>query len=293
MRVSVILPTYNRAYCISEAIDSVLGQKLDRRHKVELVIIDDASNDDTHKIVKRYANKNVIYIRNEKNYGGAKSRNIGVGISKGEYLSFIDSDVVWRPEKLANQLDALEQNFDKDFVYYCGYRKQLNKKSWKVFPVKYKEGLLLRDLLCGNFIDTPALLLSKRSFVGVGGFDESLPRFQDWDLGIRLARRHAFFPIKKPLYDSYAGKNAISSNDKARLVALSCMWNKYKELILEDPFLARKFMWRFVDANVMVGGQSAVFPEDVDECLSVMHRIVFSLGKFIPASFYKIIRSIY
>ncbi len=105
--VSVIMPSYNTAKYIVDAIESVLAQTY---AKWELVIIDDCSTDGTENVVKRYSDSRIKYIRNSKNVGAAISRNKAIAIARGEWIAFLDSDDIWMPEKLEKQLSFMGEN---------------------------------------------------------------------------------------------------------------------------------------------------------------------------------------
>ena len=100
-KVSIIIATFNRDNLIKRAIDSVFLQNYPN---FEIIVVDDCSVDKTGEIVNGYNDSRIIYIRNESNYGVAKSRNIGIGNSTGEFISFLDSDDEWLPGKLVSEL---------------------------------------------------------------------------------------------------------------------------------------------------------------------------------------------
>lgn len=112
--VSIIMPSYNTAKFISETIDSVSAQTYPNW---ELIIVDDCSTDDTDAVVRPYlVNDRIRYIKNEKNSGAAVSRNRALREAKGKWVAFLDSDDLWLPEKLENQIEFMEKN-DYHFSY--------------------------------------------------------------------------------------------------------------------------------------------------------------------------------
>ena len=119
--VSVIIPTYNRSYCIKKAIESVLSQTF---KDFELIIIDNYSNDDTEEIINNYKNKKIIYEKFH-NYGViASSRNRGIALSNSKYVAFLDSDDWWKKDKLKVSIDCLE-NGKKQLIDGLEGRKSL------------------------------------------------------------------------------------------------------------------------------------------------------------------------
>lgn len=104
--VSIIMPTYNAGRYIKESIDSVLSQTYTNW---ELLIVDDCSTDDTESVVRSYKDPRIRYMRNEHNLGAALTRNRAIREAKGKYIAFLDSDDMWKPEKLEKQIAFMEQ----------------------------------------------------------------------------------------------------------------------------------------------------------------------------------------
>ena len=102
--VSVVLPTYNRAYILDRAVKSVLMQTYPY---FELIIVDDGSTDQTQELVAGYQDERIIYLKMQENRGQARARNCGIGHARYDYIAFQDSDDIWNPEKLSKQVDAM------------------------------------------------------------------------------------------------------------------------------------------------------------------------------------------
>lgn len=152
--VSVIIPVYNCSEYVSHAIDSVLEQKVD----LEVIVIDDHSDDDIDTMLSKYSNlDNVIYLKNSSNLGVAETRNKGVELSKGEYIAFLDGDDIWAPDKLQKQLEAMNSG---DYVL-CATARELidvNGKSLnRIIPVKSE--LTYKELLKHNSINCSSVLM--------------------------------------------------------------------------------------------------------------------------------------
>lgn len=107
--VSIVTPVYNAERFINETIDSVMAQTYDNW---ELILVDDCSSDNSAAIIDEYVKKDsrVKYIKNKENSGAAVSRNAGIEMAKGQYVAFVDSDDVWKPEKLEKQLAFMKKN---------------------------------------------------------------------------------------------------------------------------------------------------------------------------------------
>ena len=147
--ISVVIPSYNGAETLFQAIDSVLCQTT--KTPLEILVIDDHSTDDTMEKMGRYGeNDRVRYIRNETNKGASASRNRGVQLAKGDYIAFLDADDYWDPEKLEKQEKALAKTGD---VLCCTGRELIydqEPEKQKIFSVP--ERITYKMLLRGNVI---------------------------------------------------------------------------------------------------------------------------------------------
>lgn len=215
--VSVVLPTYDRADRLPRSIESVLDQGYT---DLELVVVDDASTDDTPSVVRGYDDDRVRFVRLEDNRGAPVARNVGIELARGDYVAFQDSDDEWLPEKLAAQMRVFERAPDSVGVVYTGFaRIQGDAETYVPGPnVSRTDGEITRALLHNNFITTSAAVVRSSCLDEVGGFDPSFPRFQDWELWIRLSRRYEFRCIDRRLVNQYIQPDSIS-NDRSRLVA--------------------------------------------------------------------------
>lgn len=207
--VSIIMPTYNRAFCLNRAVESVLRQTY---HDFELIIIDDGSTDDTTKVINGFSDKRIVHLRHEKNMGAAAARNLGIQMAKGDFIAFQDSDDVWHPEKLSRQMEAFKKKSSDIGVVYAGaWRIENGKKILIPYSRIYnKEGELKQPLLVENFITLPSAIVRKECFSVAGMFDESLPCLQDWELWIRISNHYRFKYIDEPLVNAYFSNNSIS-----------------------------------------------------------------------------------
>jgi glycosyltransferase involved in cell wall biosynthesis len=196
-RLSVVIPAYNAAATVGEAIDSVLAQTY---ADFELVVVDDGSTDETAQIVAARDDPRVRCVRTE-NRGVAAARNHGIELTSGELVAFLDADDAWQPEKLERQHlaltttpsiglsftsaalvdDDLETIGLDDAVEYADYTEQL--------------------LLTGNILSAGgSSVMARRSVIDqVGGFDPQLSQCADWDLWLRLSLVTRFAVIHEPL----------------------------------------------------------------------------------------------
>jgi glycosyltransferase involved in cell wall biosynthesis len=240
--VSVIIPTYNRAHLIGRAIQSVLKQTY---QDFEVIVVDDGSIDNTEEVVKKIQENRVYYYKHDKNKGGSAARNTGISLAKGEYIAFQDSDDEWLPEKLEKQIGVFNNQTKNVGVVYTGfYRIEGNNKTYiPSSKIEKKEGNIHDQLLKGNFITTQAMVVRKECFEITGGFDENLPRFQDWELVIRLSKYYQFKCIDEPLVVSYYTQNSISSNYKAQFEAYELILEKHYQDIVKNGVLLARYLY--------------------------------------------------
>lgn len=238
--ISVVIPTHNRAELLSRAIHSVLVQTF---ADLELIVVDDASTDNTQELLRTISDKRLRIIRLETSGGACAARNVGIAHSRGQYIAFQDDDDEWFPEKLARQIEVFRKSDDDLGVVSCGF--WIDKGGRRAyFPYRrfrVLEGNIYRSLIWENFHGTPSLLLKKTYLEKAGLFDESLPRFQDWDLCLRLSRCCLFGFVEAPLYVTYRQQRSISTNSAAGLTALRIIIEKNREEIDSDRRLAAHF----------------------------------------------------
>jgi len=210
--VSIVLPTFNRMGTLNEAINCVLYQSY---KDFELIVSDDGSTDGTDSLVQRIDDSRVHYIRSETHRGANSARNAGIRASKGDFVAFQDSDDKWHLNKLKLQMDALQAAGADGNVCFCGMIRNMKSKTVYIPKKKrkIKDGLLdlEMELLKGNFIGTPTLVVKKRLLYEIGMFDETLQKLQDWDLVIRLSKHSKFLFINEPLVTADVYNSGITA----------------------------------------------------------------------------------
>lgn len=206
-KVSVIIPTYNCAKFICEAIDSVLTQTY---RDFEIIVIDDGSNDNTADLLKKYGNNIIRYIY-QKNEGLSAARNRGICESTGEYIAFLDSDDCWLPQKLAIQLNAAEE--DRTIGLVACYMQTIDENSILLPNIKPQK------IAGENFDDafrygSPApstFVVQKKCILDIGLFDRCLCMFEDLDFYLRISQK---FKIR--VLSDILGKYRISSQNMTK-----------------------------------------------------------------------------
>ena len=191
--VSVVIPTYNAAAFLTDTLDSVLAQTYTH---LEVIVVDDGSTDTTPHLLESYGDR--ICTLRQANAGQAAARNHGARAAHGELLAFLDSDDLWDPDKIANQV-ALLARFPKALAVYCDHRT-IDTDGRLMAPSAALDhprpsGNILRALLLGPCIVTPGLVLLRRhAFDASGGFDESslMRGHEDYAFWLRLATQGPF-----------------------------------------------------------------------------------------------------
>jgi len=193
--VSVVIPTYNSARYLTEAIDSVLAQSF---KDFEVLVIDDGSTDETESLIQRYGAE-VRYVR-QQNSGVAIARNRGIEQSRGRYVSFLDADDTWSASKLERQLAAMSENRQYR-ICYSAFTVVASDLAPIGVTRSCRQADALEDLLLrGNVVATPSTVMGERSlFIEAGGFDPALSQCADWDMWVRLAALSDFLYVDEPL----------------------------------------------------------------------------------------------
>lgn len=216
MKVSIIMPTYNRAYIIEKAIKSVLAQFYE---DWELIIVDDGSKDNTEEIVSRYLCEKVRYIAYPTNKGGNHARNVGIGLAQGEYLAFLDSDNEWIPEALELSVKMLDSMEGKYKLITAITEFHSLDGSVDIRPNESEWSLMQREALIKNIVcfdapiaDMNTYVFSRKCIERVGDFDEEQKKGQDWELLIRLLadRQIQYQFLNRRIALNYIQENSIS-----------------------------------------------------------------------------------
>jgi glycosyltransferase involved in cell wall biosynthesis len=202
--ISVVIPTYNRSQFIARALQTCLSQR--GAPPLEIIVVDDCSTDATAEIVAGFNDQVVIYIRLDRNLGGAVARNAGIDAARGAYLAFLDSDDTWESEKLKTQLDAIAASPDHTNTVCHTQVRVCGSGADYYLPGRAKrpqETVAEYLFLNHGHIQTSSLLLpttlAKRT-----RFDPTLRKHQDYDFCLRLEDNGAhFLLVRHPLVHWY------------------------------------------------------------------------------------------
>jgi glycosyltransferase involved in cell wall biosynthesis len=234
-RVSVIIPTYNRARIIEEAVDSVLAQDY---KDFELIIVDDGSTDNTSEVLAPYGNEASILF--QENKGVSAARNRGIAEASGMLIAFLDSDDLWLPQKLSAQVEFFNQ---KPEALICQTEEVWVRNGIRVNPGrrhKKPSGMIFEPSLKLCLVSPSAVMIRRELLDRTGGFDETLPACEDYDLWLRISCRVPVYLIETPLIIKRGGHDDQLSKgtglDKFRIKAIEKIINT--GILSEDQYRA-------------------------------------------------------
>lgn len=279
-KVSVIIPTYNRANFLADAVNSILNQKHDN---VEVIIVDDGSEDNTQVVVESLQHRypNLLYCRNERSKGPSGARNTGITKASGEYLSFLDSDDIWLDGHLRNGLNAFNDHPEIDVLFgnflVADYETGKHKYSFfdqkkllhtlnanQVSPgIFVLEDNLFVALLQENFIHFASIILRKSALNGIM-LDEAITYAEDRDFAIQLYKKaKATFAYRKdPVFTLYTHDSSLcsSSTDSTQPILNSHIHLLEKYLIqydlnVDEKKLLKKLLAMKLSSNAYLYGR--------------------------------------
>lgn len=233
VRVTVIIPTFNRSKMVSRAISSVLAQEVKDFH---LIVVDDGSTDETREALASFGDR-LRHVRHPYNQGVSAARNTGIRLADTPYVAFLDSDDFWMREKLKEQICFFDEN---PAAVACQTEETWIRQGHRVNPKKRHAkptGDIFAPSLRLCLVSPSAVMVKTDLFDAVGLFDESLPACEDFDLWLRIACRHPIHLLDKPLVVKEGGHADQLSRrcwglDRFRIRALV--------KLLSNPFLGEE-----------------------------------------------------
>lgn len=192
--ISVIIPTYNRATLVLEALESVFCQDLPG---IEIIVVDDGSTDDTRQRLLPMLSR-IRYVYQERT-GVSGARNTGMRLAHGQWLAFLDSDDLWLPHKLTRQMQYLAAHPE---LRICQTEETWIRQGSRWNPRRYHRkpsGYCFDELLQRCLVSPSAVILHRSLLEEVGDFDEELPACEDYDLWLRIGWRHPLGLLSEPL----------------------------------------------------------------------------------------------
>ena len=207
--ISVVIPVYNGAKTVQETIESVLNQTFT---DFEIIVVDDGSQDNTLEVISAIPDPRIQVMQGD-HAGANAARNRGLHHSSGEYVSFLDADDLWTPNKLQAQFQALQKHPEAAVAYSWTDRIDEQGNYLRQGGHLSVSGHVLAELLIANFIENGSNpLIARQAAIAVGGFDETLTACQDWDMWLKLAFRYQFAAVPESQVLYRLSTNSISSN---------------------------------------------------------------------------------
>jgi hypothetical protein len=242
-KVSVVIPTFNRAGLIHEAIKSVLNQSY---RDFELIVIDNGSTDDTAIVVKSFPDNRIRYFYQQNSGSPVLPRNKGIKQASGKYIAFLDSDDLWLPDKLAAQVELLEKNPAVPLVFSDAYIINEQGATINRFSSLFRQfqGRVFKQLLRVNFIPNLTVMIRRDKALEYGCLDQRYKICHDLDLYLKVANEHEILRIDKPLAKLRLHQNNLTSArtlTRKELKEIISKWRS-KEIESASDFYYRKIL---------------------------------------------------
>jgi glycosyltransferase involved in cell wall biosynthesis len=252
IKVSVIIPCYNHADYLRLCLRSVFHQTF---KGFEVIVVDDASTDNTPNVIKEFKDSRLCYVRHRKNFGVSSALNTGINLSRGEFIAIIGADDLMKPDNLFVKVDILSKYPSIGLVYsnaeiidedgtIIGLAKK-QKSDGKLFVEKPFDRLLY-----GNFITASSVMVRKSCFEKVGLFDTELHYAEDWDMWLRLAYFYNFGYVDIPLvqYRLHLRTKSLSQQNYSENKDLAYMERVINKIFFEfslqkEGYSYRKIYW--------------------------------------------------
>lgn len=243
-KISVIIPTFNRAKLITRSVKSVLNQTYEN---IEIIVVDDGGSDNTKEVLSKIKDNRLKYYRLRKNSGTGAARNYGISKATGNYIAFQDSDDLFLKNKLEFQMNNMKKN--KSDMDFCRI-KIYDKKSDFLIPTDDDELVIrnkgiLEKLCYGNVVSTQAILI-KRDVLDDVKFDHDIPNTDDYDLALRVAIKYKVSYTNEVLVELYRQNDSISFSDEKLKKSCATMLKKHYDLKPElEDILVRHLAFEY------------------------------------------------
>ncbi|HMF30539.1 MAG TPA: glycosyltransferase [Candidatus Lokiarchaeia archaeon] len=226
--VSVIIPTYNRAQLITETLNSVLQQTY---QNLEIIVVDDGSNDNTEEIVKSINDSRIAYYWQENSGLPASARNLGISHADGDFIAFLDSDDIWLPNKLEIQLALFEKR--NDILGICTNAILFPGKPRKFHQFQNSQTITFKRLLKENLVINSSMVIRREVIEDIGTLDEdkNFRAVEDYDYWLRMLqyRDYSILIIKDILVKYRRHGTSVSERTSPKTI-INIYWKKKKVL---------------------------------------------------------------
>src|SRR5215510_3733761 len=248
---SVIITTHSRPGLLPNAVANARAAGAD----VEIVVVDDASSDETAEVCRRL--EGIKYIRIDRNQRVAGARNVGLTASCGKYVVFLDDDDTRAPNSIDTQINALERDSEAGLVYGQANRDSAARNPGnEVYPRDCPQGDLFWKLVQRNFIPCGSVVFRRACLSRVGLLDADIPGMDDWDLWVRIAEMYRIIAVETPVL-TWRQSTPVSgqgTSEAARLVSVAVRqfhsrWMKLPRA-LEASAGMRRATWRNFSENM-------------------------------------------
>lgn len=236
--VSVIVPTFNRSSMLKDALKSIYAQTY---REFEVIVINDSGEGVESLITAIDLEGRINYIRNRRNKERTYSRNIGLKIARGKYITYLDDDDRFYPDHLETLVEHLEAT-DYKIAYTDAYRAWIEKEDGEYVIKKrdlpYSQDFDEDEILIQNYIPLICVMHERTCLDKIGLFDEELSAYEDWDLWIRLSRSYKFLHIKKVTaeFSWRAEENLPGGKRRAEfLETMQTIYKRYHPLAVGKP----------------------------------------------------------
>ncbi|MGM0174597.1 glycosyltransferase family 2 protein [Enterococcus sp. DIV0800] len=232
-KVSVIITTHNRLPMLKKAIECVKNQTYP---EIELNIINDNSNDGTREYLEKIKDSsiNIKHLYGENSKGGNHARNVGIDMSSGDFIAFLDDDDIWNNQKVEKQIEIFGKDSSVGLVY-CGYERLTDDRlSTKVLPNPLFRGNIGLNVFSNIFSITSCLMVKKSLLKKIGGFDENLSHWQEYDLLVRISQISKIDYVNECLVKIIvirSDKNRLSNQVDRWIESVEYFNKKHKSLI--------------------------------------------------------------
>lgn len=228
--VSVVIPNYNNAEFLKDSIDSVKAQTYSN---IEILVVDDCSTDTSLEVLSELllTTPHLKIYKNDHNKGVSFSRNQGVVYATGDYITTLDPDDVYYPDKIEREMNLILSKRGENVVVYSGFNsvdEELHEIPFKSKLTKFNSanGFIFKKLLYMSIPVPRDMLFSKEQFFSVGGFDENMKLYEDWDFKLKLASKYKFY---------YSGSRGVKYRRHSN--GLSAVDFSKHKIVMKDVFL--------------------------------------------------------
>jgi glycosyltransferase involved in cell wall biosynthesis len=287
---SIIVTTHNRSQLLRRAVESAFAAGTN----VEVVVVDDASTDETAALCRELSG--IKYVRVDRNQRVAGARNLGLLVSSGDYITFLDDDDVRLPGSLDGQIKLLEANSEAGMIYGQAMLVDQNGKSTKQsYPRVCPQGDVLWELLGQNFIPCGTAVFRRSCLDRIGMLDQSLAGLDDWDLWIRIAELYSISALEEPvLWWRQSTPASQQGTSAASLIVLRSV-EQFLQTWQNLPRVARasrtmkRGAWRRFSRNMCAHLSYQAWRALRDRELVQATRNLFALVRLVPAAMLRLL----